>query len=61
MCKNLEQRVTEHQKGWNKTTKPYRPFARIHAESYQTRVEARQREKWFKSGEGREFLDSLEQ
>ena len=60
MCKDLDKRFHTHQKGWNKTTKPYIPFTLIHTESFPTRVDARNREKWFKSGIGREYLNSLE-
>jgi len=53
---NLEKRLLEHNLGKNKTTKPYVKFELITAESYNSRLEARKREKWFKSGEGKEFL-----
>lgn len=53
---NLERRLLEHNLGKNRTTKPYTKFDLIVTESYNTRPEARQREKWLKSGEGKEFL-----
>jgi putative endonuclease len=56
---NMERRFSEHQNGKNRTTKPYAPFKIILHESFQTRIEARVREKYLKSGIGKEFLKSL--
>ena len=56
---NLERRLSEHNSGKNKTTRPYRPFVLIHSEMFETRIEARQREKYLKSGIGKDFLRSL--
>jgi putative endonuclease len=42
---NIERRFLEHQKGQNKTTKPYLPFDLTLIESFDTRPEARVREK----------------
>ena len=39
-------RLTQHNKGYEKTTKPYRPFNIILIEDFNTRVEARIREKY---------------
>ncbi|SNS53102.1 putative endonuclease [Ekhidna lutea] len=59
LSNNLERRLKEHNEGKNKTTKPYRPFVLIHSETFETRIEARKREKYLKSGIGRDFLRSL--
>ncbi|NQV76185.1 MAG: GIY-YIG nuclease family protein [Bacteroidetes bacterium] len=56
---NIERRINEHNKGYNKTTKPYRPFQLIFTEQFSTRIEARAREKHLKSGIGKEFLKNL--
>ena len=56
---NFERRFSEHQKGENKTTKPYRPFDVLLVEEFSTRIEARQREKHLKSGIGKEYLKML--
>ncbi|MBO6586523.1 MAG: GIY-YIG nuclease family protein [Gracilimonas sp.] len=56
---NLNRRVSQHQKGYEKTTKPYAPFRLIHSEVFDTREEARKREKYLKSGSGKEFLRSV--
>jgi putative endonuclease len=56
---NVERRLNEHQTGKNKTTKPYRPFRLILVEQFETRIKAREREKYLKSGIGKEFLKGL--
>ena len=56
---NLKRRLDEHNKGNNKTTKAYGPFKMIFFEEFQTRVEARQKEKYLKIGVGKEFLQTL--
>ncbi len=56
---NIERRVSEHNSGKNKTTKPYRPFDILLTETYNTRMEARKREKYLKSGVGKEFLKKI--
>ena len=56
---NLERRLSEHNFGRNKTTKPYLPFTLIHFEEYSTRTEAREKEKYYKSGIGKEKLKSI--
>ena len=60
LTNDLHRRIKEHQKGYNKTTKAYRPFNLIYNEELNTREEARRREKYLKSGVGKEFLKSLE-
>ncbi|NNE29509.1 MAG: GIY-YIG nuclease family protein [Saprospiraceae bacterium] len=56
LTNNLERRVSEHNKGYNKKTKPYLPFTLLHSEVFPSREEARKREKQLKSGSGKEFL-----
>jgi len=56
LTNDIERRVAEHNAGKNKTTKPYRPFKLIYSESFSTRVEARKKEKYLKSGIGKEYL-----
>jgi len=53
---NIERRFNQHQRGHEKTTKPYRPYILLHTESFLTRQEARNREKYLKSGIGKEWL-----
>jgi len=59
LTSNLEERIRRHNNGYEKTIRPYRPFNLIYEERHLTRQEARKREKYFKSGVGKEFLKSL--
>jgi putative endonuclease len=59
MTNNLKRRIGQHNKGENKTTKPYAPFDLILTEEYITREEARKKEKYYKSGIGKEYLKTL--
>ncbi|MDP2692453.1 MAG: GIY-YIG nuclease family protein [bacterium] len=54
-----ERRIDQHNKGYNKTTRPYRPFKTILIEKFKSRKEAREREKYLKSGHGKEFLKQI--
>ena len=56
---NVQRRLDEHNLGYNKTTKPYRPFILIRQEEFPTRSEARKREIALKSTTGKRFLKSL--
>jgi putative endonuclease len=59
LTNNFERRLLEHNSGNNKTTKPYKPFKVILVEQFETRILARKREKYLKSGCGREFIKSI--
>jgi len=59
MTSNLEERIQRHNSGREKTTRAYQPFELIYSEDQPTREEARKREKYFKSGVGKEFLKKL--
>jgi putative endonuclease len=59
LTENIERRLNEHQPGKNRTTKAYRPFKLIYLESFSTRLAARAKEKYLKSGVGKEFLRKL--
>ncbi|OGE75545.1 MAG: endonuclease [Candidatus Doudnabacteria bacterium RIFCSPHIGHO2_01_52_17] len=56
---NLEQRIRYHNSGLVFSTKGYRPWRLFHKESFETRAEARIREKKLKSGYGKEYLKSI--
>ena len=58
MCANFETRLKEHNAGKTKSTKGFRPWKLIYLEEAIDRVEARKREKYLKSGVGKEFLKS---
>jgi len=55
-----DNRLKQHNSGMTKSTKGRRPFAIIYKEKCKDRIEARKREKYLKSGFGREFLKNLE-
>ena len=57
---NPQRRILQHNKAYNKTTKPYRPFKCILIEKYPSRKEARIREKYLKNGCGKEYLKSIQ-
>lgn len=59
MTNDLDRRIKEHNMGQNRSTKAYKPFELILKEEYATRDEARKREKYLKSGIGKEFLKKL--
>ena len=59
ISEDYQRRFKEHQSGKNKITKPYLPFRIILVEKFDTRQLARDREKYLKSGIGKEFLKSL--
>lgn len=54
MTNNVVRRVHEHNAGHVKPTKARVPFMVVHIEAFISRKEARAREKYFKSGVGRE-------
>ena len=56
---DIDRRLAEHNNGKNKTTRPYRPFLLIYSKEFETRTEAREHEKYLKSGSGKEFLKKL--
>ena len=47
---NLERRISQHNDGHERTTRPYVPFKQIYCESFPTRTEARKKEKYLKTG-----------
>lgn len=59
LSSNLEQRMKRHNKGLEKTTKPYAPFILLYSESAPNRPDARRREKYLKSRIGKRLLYQL--
>ena len=59
MCSNVDTRIKEHNAGKTKSTKGFSPWRLIYKEEVLTRVDAREREKYLKSGVVKEFLKSL--
>jgi putative endonuclease len=59
LTENIERRVKEHNNGLTKSTQFYRPWELFYSEKFEDRLSARKKEKYLKSGCGREFLKSL--
>ncbi|HEY4755449.1 MAG TPA: GIY-YIG nuclease family protein [Ignavibacteriaceae bacterium] len=55
---DLERRILEHNSGLVKSTRNRKPFELIYTEEFEIKEQAMDREKFFKSGKGREFLKS---
>lgn len=53
---DLKQRVVSHNKGENKSTKAYIPLELIHYEAYRNKKDAKRRELYLKSNQGRTTL-----
>ncbi len=51
-------RIQKHNDGKERTPRAYRPFNALLVEKYPSRVLARKREKYLKSGVGKEFLNA---
>ena len=59
LTSDLERRILEHNRGRTRSTKSYMPWDLVYFEKYASRLAAREREKYFKSGAGRAFLEKL--
>ena len=56
MSSNIEKRLLDHNAGRTKSTKGFRPWKVIHVEEHLDRTIAREREKYLKSGYGKQWL-----
>jgi putative endonuclease len=59
LTSDFDRRLLKHNSGQNRTTRAYAPFVVLLTEPYMTRLEARKREKYLKSGIGKEYLKLL--
>ncbi|WP_276504748.1 GIY-YIG nuclease family protein [Terrimonas pollutisoli] len=59
ITKDAEKRLKEHNAGKNRYTKGLRPWKNLYRELQPDYEAARKREKYLKSGVGKEFLKSL--
>ncbi len=57
-CENIPLRLKDHNYGKIKSTKSFKPWHLVYYEEFRTRAEAIARERFLKSGIGREWLDS---
>jgi putative endonuclease len=56
MTTNFERRLRQHNSGHTKSTRAYKPWVLVIIEEYDDAVTAREREKYLKSGVGREYI-----
>jgi putative endonuclease len=56
---NISFRLQQHNNGLVRSTMHRRPLILIYKESFTVKKEAKDRESFFKSGKGREFLNSV--
>jgi putative endonuclease len=56
MTKNIENRIKEHNSGKTKSTKGYVPWKLFSVECFISRIEARKREIYLKSGSAKERI-----
>jgi len=59
LTNNLDDRINRHNSGRERTTRFYAPFQIIYTEITDDLKSARKRERYLKSGAGKEFLKSL--
>ncbi|MEK7173606.1 MAG: GIY-YIG nuclease family protein [Patescibacteria group bacterium] len=53
---DLRKRFLQHQKGLSPATKPYRPFELIFYEAYKAKSDAKRREEYLKTNQGKRAL-----
>jgi putative endonuclease len=58
-CEDLDDRVRRHNAGEAKATRHGIPWKLVHTESFLTRREAVKKERYYKTGHGRDELDRL--
>ena len=56
---DLDRRLAEHNAGRTESTRRRRPFEVIYSEAYEEREQAKKRERFLKSGQGRKELKRI--
>lgn len=59
MSQNVKKRIKEHNTGYVFSTKGYRPWKLVYSELVGSRVGARIKEKYYKSGSGKEYIKNV--
>ena len=59
MSQNIEKRLKEHNSGKVFSTKGYKPWHLVYSEKCSDRLHARKKEKYYKSGYGKEHLKNI--
>ena len=57
--KSPERKLAEHNNGATRWTRHNGPFVLLHVEPFAESAEARKRERFLKSGKGRQWLDQI--
>lgn len=57
LTKDVGKRLKEHNSGQTKSTKDRIPFDLVYFEKVDTLIEARKKEKYFKTGFGRKYIE----
>jgi len=58
-CRDLQKRLVQHNSGMTVSIRPYIPFEIVYFEEFETLAEAINREKYFKTSRGRQFLRKI--
>jgi len=53
---DISRRLSDHNAGNTRSTKPFRPWKVVYTETYSTLIEARKRERQVKAWKSREFM-----
>ena len=56
MTQDINKRLQQHNSGYTRSTKGYRPWRLFYTEQFATKVAARNREVYLKSGYGKQWL-----
>ncbi|MBX2906837.1 MAG: GIY-YIG nuclease family protein [Taibaiella sp.] len=56
MTENVDVRLMQHNRGYTRSTKAHKPWTLFFFELFETRIEARKREVYLKSGSGKELI-----
>ena len=59
-CENLEMRIRRYNLGHSKATRHGEPWTLLHSETFSNRADATRRERYYKSGRGRDEIDRLQ-
>ena len=59
MTSDISTRLKEHNSRRNFSTSPYCPWELVYTKEFQDRIEARDWEKYLKSGSGRKYLKKI--
>jgi putative endonuclease len=59
ICKDIANRLNEHTRGKNRYTKGLKPWKVVYSEEFIDWKSAREKEKYYKSGVGKEYLKKI--